>query len=352
MPKPIPPPLFAPTPDQSTVRHLQVRVDKINPVKGGFALRVVSGELGFYLSIPGKQNPFKPGDVLIAEWPKSGKMLFDPFTAIYPAHMKPEPVKNQKGESDMSKELMPVTVSSISGMEVQTINARELHAFLEIQTLFKDWITRRIEEYDFIDGKDFCSFLSESSGGRPSKEYSITLDMAKELSMVERNEKGKIARQYFIECEKQLRSGVQPITHSRRADSELNARSAAVSFRMMARMKVYPEEMRAVFAARAVTALTGEPIQPLLPPIQNRRDTWLTPAMLAERFNTSSTAIGRKLKALGLHGEADTEHKHSQPVWNKSQYSDRQVVSYLYDPDVVLPPLAGVLSQVPEPAMQ
>lgn len=88
---------------------------------------------------------------------------------------------------------------------VRAVNARELHTFLQVQTAFKDWIARRIAEYGFGEGVDFCSFLSESLGGRPSKEYAISLDMAKELAMVERNEQGKTARRYFIECEKQLR---------------------------------------------------------------------------------------------------------------------------------------------------
>lgn len=66
-------------------------------------------------------------------------------------------------------------------------------------------MARRIADYGFEDGKDFCSFLSESSGGRPSKEYHLSLDMAKELSMVERNEKGKQARQYFIVCERRAK---------------------------------------------------------------------------------------------------------------------------------------------------
>lgn len=87
---------------------------------------------------------------------------------------------------------------------IQAVNARELHAFLQVQTAFKDWINRRISEYGFSDGVDFCSFLSQSTGGRPAIEYAISLDMAKELSMVERNEQGKMARRYFIECEKRL----------------------------------------------------------------------------------------------------------------------------------------------------
>lgn len=97
-----------------------------------------------------------------------------------------------------------VTEGRIGGQLVQTVNARDLHEFLEVQTDFKDWIARRIAEYEFTEGKDFCSFLSESSGGRRRKEYAITLDMGKELGMVERTPKGKEVRQYFIECERKV----------------------------------------------------------------------------------------------------------------------------------------------------
>lgn len=99
-------------------------------------------------------------------------------------------------------ELIKIESRPISGAATQTVNARELHSFLEVQTAFKDWITRRIADYGFTEGQDFCSFLSESQGGRPAKEYAVCIDMAKELCMVERNEKGKQARRYFIECER------------------------------------------------------------------------------------------------------------------------------------------------------
>src|SRR5208337_3848389 len=70
------------------------------------------------------------------------------------------------------------------GLVPLTVNARDLHAFLEVGSAFKDWIARRIQDYDFQDGKDFCSFLSESQGGRPAKEYALLLEMAKEMAIV------------------------------------------------------------------------------------------------------------------------------------------------------------------------
>ena len=91
---------------------------------------------------------------------------------------------------------------------IQAVNARELHTFLEVQTRFNDWIAARITDYDFVENQDYVRFTENSvkpQGGRPSIGYFISLDMAKELSMVERNEKGKQARKYFIECERKLR---------------------------------------------------------------------------------------------------------------------------------------------------
>lgn len=103
-----------------------------------------------------------------------------------------------------AESLIPVFVGALGAESAQLVDARSLHRFLAVDARFNDWVTRRIAEYSFQDGEDFYSFLSKSSGGRPSREYHITLDMAKELSMVERNEKGRQARRYFIECEKRL----------------------------------------------------------------------------------------------------------------------------------------------------
>ena len=87
----------------------------------------------------------------------------------------------------------------------RAVNARELHQFLESKYQFANWIQERITKYGFIENQDYEVFkenLKNSNGGRPQIEYALSVDMAKELSMVENNEKGSLARKYFIECEK------------------------------------------------------------------------------------------------------------------------------------------------------
>lgn len=90
----------------------------------------------------------------------------------------------------------------------QLISARDLHEFLESKQNFADWIKSRIEKYSFIEDEDFIIILGKSTGGRPQKEYILKLDMAKEISMIENNEKGRMARKYFIECEKKLKGDI------------------------------------------------------------------------------------------------------------------------------------------------
>ena len=87
---------------------------------------------------------------------------------------------------------------------VQAVMGRDLHKFLEVKTPYKDWMPRMVE-YGFIAGQDFSTKMSESTGGRPSQDHILSLDMAKEISMIQRTDKGKQARQYFIECERRAK---------------------------------------------------------------------------------------------------------------------------------------------------
>ena len=87
------------------------------------------------------------------------------------------------------------------------VSGHELHDFLEVDTRFNDWF-QRMAEYGFTEGQDFYSFLSKTpSGGRPSTDYVMTLDMAKEVAMIQRTDRGKQARQYFLEVERRYKQG-------------------------------------------------------------------------------------------------------------------------------------------------
>jgi anti-repressor protein len=97
----------------------------------------------------------------------------------------------------------------------KVVSARDLHQFLEVSSRFNDWI-QRMFEYGFDENVDYIVLLKNEynqNGGRSSKEYIITLDCAKEISMIQRTEKGKEARKYFINCEKQLQAPQLPTTY-------------------------------------------------------------------------------------------------------------------------------------------
>ena len=100
-------------------------------------------------------------------------------------------------------EIIKIEQRCFNQKEVSAVNARDLHEFLESKQQFSDWVKGRIKQYNFTEGIDLVQFHNfMKSDSKPRVDYFISIDMAKELSMVERNEKGKQARQYFIECER------------------------------------------------------------------------------------------------------------------------------------------------------
>lgn len=88
---------------------------------------------------------------------------------------------------------------------IRSVSARELHEFLGSKRDFSTWIKDKIKKYGFIENQDYTSFhkiVERTKGGTTLIEYDLTMDMAKELAMVEANDRGRQARQYFIECER------------------------------------------------------------------------------------------------------------------------------------------------------
>ena len=108
----------------------------------------------------------------------------------------------------MKAELIKTTGITLNGDSITAVNARDLWKFLESKQEFANWIKDRIRKYGFKEGLDFTVdkiINGENKGRFAANEYFISLDMAKELAMVENNERGRQARQYFIEVEKRFR---------------------------------------------------------------------------------------------------------------------------------------------------
>lgn len=107
--------------------------------------------------------------------------------------------------------LIPVFTGELIEQTTQYCNARDLHASLQVGRDFSNWIKDRIEQYGFVEGEDYSPNLANRSDGKPGKrrlDYHLTLDMAKELAMIENNEIGRQVRRYFIQAEKELRQRI------------------------------------------------------------------------------------------------------------------------------------------------
>ena len=114
--------------------------------------------------------------------------------------------------------LVPTFIASIGGIEQTCVDARFLHAYLQNGDMFTNWMNSRLQKYGFEEGSDYelialentkANFASQKTeaktqgrGGHNKKDYRISLDMAKELSMVENNDRGREARRYFIAMER------------------------------------------------------------------------------------------------------------------------------------------------------
>ena len=134
--------------------------------------------------------------------------------------------------------------------ETPSVLGRELHEFLEVETRYNDWFLRMCE-YGFTDGIDFYSFLSESTGGRQATDHLLTIEMAKELCMLQRNDKGKQARQYFVQLEKAWNTPEQVMARALKLADRQIAEAKKHSFLLEQRIE---EQRPKVLFADAVEA--------------------------------------------------------------------------------------------------
>lgn len=161
-----------------------------------------------------------------------------------------------------SLSLVPVFTGTINSQSVQLCDARTLHTFMVVLRDFSNWIKGRIRKFGFVEGVDYLLTKSgeqvldfgspdlanqKRGGDRRSVDYHLTLDMAKELAMVENNAKGREARRYFIDCEKKaLAAPAAP--YSIAPDQTLSAEQAAtLRFMLDEACKTLAKDLQGVF---------------------------------------------------------------------------------------------------------
>lgn len=200
------------------------------------------------------------------------------------------------------------------------VNGRELYQILEIKTPYTQWFDR-MKEYGFAENVDFISLsqnCEKPQGGRPEVNHAIKLDMAKEIAMIQRNEKGKEVRQYFIQVEKDFNSPEKIMARALKiAENKLNV----LQLENAEQKKTLEEQKpKVIFANSVETAKTSILVGELAKIIkqngydigQNRFFEWLrNNNYLISRKGTDYNMPTQKAMELGLFEIKETSITHA-----------------------------------------
>lgn len=127
----------------------------------------------------------------------------------------------------IENELVPVYVTS-TGEKV--VYGTELYECLGSKQEYSNWVKNRLRECDSVEDADFTTILSKSTGGRPKQEYIIKLATAKEMAMLEHNQKGKQVRRYFIRIEEKYKEAKKKVAQTEQKRPSLTAVTGAAKF--------------------------------------------------------------------------------------------------------------------------
>lgn len=177
-----------------------------------------------------------------------------------------------------------INISEKDGRQV--VSARDLHSFLGAKKQFSDWMQYRITKYGLIENQDYVTFTQNSEKGRPTLEYALSLDAAKELSMVEGNAKGKEARQYFIECERIAKQPPKTFTLKE---------SLQVALQAVERAEMAEEQVKLLTETVKVQATKVEYVDKVLASTSKLRTT-----NIAVELGMSAKALNKILKEKGV----------------------------------------------------
>ena len=241
-------------------------------------------------------------------------------------------------EHDYSTDvIIPFEKYQIGSMSIQTVNARDLHAFLEVKTQYNHWIERRIQSYGFSQDIDFTVAIL-GHGPTRTIEHHVTIAMAKELSMVERTKRGKQARQYFIDCERRLSSA--PTTHIATSPRETLDTLAACQDALKA-LGCFDDRDSITFAAyiRRIAATAMQPllpvaIDPTQPPVDTSQPVLWTMSMRLQFLRyaplSGKDGEGRQIRigSIAAKNYKGTYKELPKKIWDFVKGQQRQVNAY------------------------
>lgn len=202
---------------------------------------------------------------------------------------------------------LPISSGTIGNLTQLTVDARALHSALEVKRDFSTWIKARIAKYDFVEGEDYekSSMIPSSpkmvNGIKTAIEYRLSVNMGKELAMVENNERGRMVRRYFIECERRLMETPAPTlpplstVEERRKLNSLVREWAALSGQS------FPDcwaEVHVAFDIEAVADLPAALVRDAEKWVQARLREYYAPAPVAPDFPLELANCGRKGKEI------------------------------------------------------
>ena len=178
------------------------------------------------------------------------------------------------------------------------VSARELHGFLEVETPYHKWFPRMCE-YGFSEGTDFSVtdiFVHNPAGGPQSmKDAALTIDMAKEICMIQRSEKGKQARQYFIQLEKDWNS-----------PEKVMARALDIAHRELNTLKAANVELLAENERQQQVIADFEPVKQYVDIILQSKGSLAT-SQIAADYGISARELNRILHDEGVQHKVNSQ---------------------------------------------
>lgn len=196
----------------------------------------------------------------------------------------------------------------VTDMGQKVVNGRDLHEGLQVKDKYATWLKRRVEKYGFIENDDYVSLSQKCEGNNATRiEHILTLNMAKELAMIENNEQGRKVRRYFIEVEERASGKKQP--KPRKQPVNLIFRQEMDIAKTLTSVAGVKEGIAYAVAIERAEKKTGEDFSSYkrLLPTATHETGFLNPTQIGKQIGLTSQGVNQLLLKRGLQAKIDKE---------------------------------------------